>query len=205
MTELRDIVDSDVAPLLKNAGFKKARYIWNRRREEFVDVIELQLGRGSEKDNGYFTLNAGVCVPEWVELVWTKPLGKMVREAECPVGGRVAAITANFSKDTLDKWWEISSKADAATVGNDVVTAINHHVLPFLKSISTISDIHTFLSNGSGWKSSFPIGRIYLAIAKAKLGDHNGADHVLQSVMEENPDSWATNALRVQKLLAKAG
>jgi hypothetical protein len=69
VTGLRDIVDSRVAPLLKNAGFRKARYIWNRRREDFVDVIELQLGRGSEKGNRYFTLNAGVCVPEWIELV----------------------------------------------------------------------------------------------------------------------------------------
>ncbi|MEJ2120186.1 MAG: DUF4304 domain-containing protein [Alphaproteobacteria bacterium] len=202
MTRLRGIVGSRVAPLLKNAGFKKARYVWNRTRGDFVDVIDLQIGRGGETGNEVFTLNAGVCVPEWVEMIWEKPLAKVVRETDCAVKGRISQIAAGFRKDVRDEWWTIESEADAVTVGDDLITAISDSVLPFLERISSISDVHNLLSNLSNWQSGFPLNHIYIAIAKAKLGDREGADEILRSVIEGNRDSWAKNILRVQKLLA---
>jgi len=202
MTRLRGIVDSSMAPLLKDAGFKKARYVWNRTRSDFVDVIDLQIGQGGKTGKEVFTLNAGVCVPDWVELIWEKPLAKVVRETDCAVRGRISQIAAGFRQDVRDKWWTIESEADAVTVGDDLMTAISDSVLPFLERISTISDLHNLLSNLSGWQSSYPPNHIFLAIAKATLGDREGADEILRSVIEAHPDSWAKNALRVQKLLA---
>jgi len=202
MTRLRGIVGSRVAPLLKDAGFKKAGYVWNRSRENFVDVVDLQVGKGRANGKENFTLNAGVCVPEWVEMIWEKPLAKVVRETNCAVRGRISEIAAGFRQDVRDKWWTIESGADAVTVGDDLMTAISDSVLPFLQRVSTISDVHNLLTNLSGWQSSYPPNHIFLAIAKAKLGDREGADEVLRSVMETHPDTWAKNALRVQRRLA---
>ena len=202
MTRLRDIVGSRVAPLLKSAGFKKAGYSWNRNRGDFVDVINLQVGKGSEKAREYFTLNAGVCVREWVGMIWKKSPAKVVHETECTVRGRISEIEAGLRQDARDKWWTIESDADAVAVGDDLMSAISDSVLPFLKRISSISDVHSLLSNLSGWQTSYPPNQIFLAIAKAKLGDREGADEILRSVIEAHPDTWAENALRVQNLVA---
>ena len=64
-TSFDDAIKIRVSPFLKKLGFAKKGLVWNRKRKNFVDVIEFQTSKkSSSKDKLNFTMNFGIFIPK---------------------------------------------------------------------------------------------------------------------------------------------
>ena len=80
-----------IVPSLKKGGFKKRRLAWNRSRGKFIDVINVQKSRWNEPDDESFTINVGVVVPEFREIIWDEPYKGFAKEPEGVIRFRLGA------------------------------------------------------------------------------------------------------------------
>ncbi len=82
MNRIDRLAKEYIAPVLKTNGFRKKKLSWNRSRDLFVDIVEIQELPGSTQDNERFVLNIGVFVPEYYEALWQKPYKGFAQEVD---------------------------------------------------------------------------------------------------------------------------
>ena len=86
--KVRLLVSAHVAPLLKQAGFRKTRLNWHRRRGSAVHVINLQQSRWNSSENKEFFINIAFALDELCELTGA-PIHERIPYYHCDsVGGR---------------------------------------------------------------------------------------------------------------------
>jgi Domain of unknown function (DUF4304) len=49
---------------INREGYKRHGWLWNKRNEETVDVIDIQKSKSSARDGGSMTVNVGVALPD---------------------------------------------------------------------------------------------------------------------------------------------
>jgi hypothetical protein len=168
-----------VGPILREAHFKKRDLTWNRKRGDLVDVVNIQ--RDAAGLRGTFTVNVGVFVPEFYKIVWGASKTGFVSEFHWPVRLRInALIEGDLSNRGTDRWWHLDSEAALEKASFEISGALQNKVLPFFETIQTIPDVHAFMDNARGALSKSRDFRLYLAVAKYRVGDTDGAKAILE-------------------------
>lgn len=143
--------------VLQAAGFARHGRTWNRRVDEYVDVVNLQESKGGE--SAY--LNTGVYLDRVYEA-WQPPLreGAVVHEEDCVVSD------LHESHDFGDR------RAPEA-----IAARLRDHVLPFFERMHSLEAFEAWLEDP---KRQDVNREAYLAAVKHERGDDEGAVRVLE-------------------------
>jgi hypothetical protein len=132
----RELVQSDLQPTLKAAGYAKQRFMFYRRAASgSVALLQLQRSQFSSAAEVRFTVNVSLWSPAAHEalgrLSWVPPVKKVPTEPACQVRQRIGFL---MPKRT-DLWWKVTASRPQDLA--DVRVAIESKALPFLESIET--------------------------------------------------------------------
>lgn len=190
-------------PVLKEKNFVRKERTWNRDARGFKDVIDVQASRWNEGESVSFTVNLGVFVPSVYSLCWGVDAPAFVKESDGIVRMRLGALLNDALKGKKrDHWWDINSSAELETVGCEVAKFIATRGVSFLEQFDSLTAIHDFLTQDTGWEVRTPLGRIYLAIIKAQIGDLMGARQLLATFSTDTDCFWRE---RVSKVADRLG
>lgn len=169
MTIIRDIAKDTLTPLLKELGFKSRGLTWNRRRGEFVDVINVQRAKGSSEIEESMTVNVGIVIPEFLQVILGKtPL--FFNEADCIVRARPNDIETGAYDKSLDKWWDITQQ-NADQRADEIQFFVLNKAVPFLGSFEELSSVARYLDQLQGWQTKYPYIQISRALVLWRLDD----------------------------------
>ena len=163
--------------VLKSAGFKKQKAVWNRRSDPFVDVVDLQISKGRNT----VTVNAGVVHPDIYTELWGETPPRFIEEPMGTVRARIGKLI-----DGRDFWW----KLDEANVADDIVDKVKRYALPFLEQMHSTSEMEKFLTSTRMLKDRYPPPIIYLAILRHKRGDVDAARALLMDLRMQTEGAW---------------
>ena len=150
-----------------------------------------------------FTINLGVFVPSVYRICWGVDAPSFVKESDCIVRIRLGALLNDAPKGKKrDHWWDSNNSTDMETVGREVAKVIATRGIAFLEQFDSLTAIHDFLIQDTGWEVRTPLGRIYLAIIKAQLGDLIGARQLIAEFNTEKNRSWRE---RVSEVAGRLG
>jgi Domain of unknown function (DUF4304) len=175
--------------LLVPLGFERRRRTWNRRRDLFVDVVDIQRAGTSN----HFTINAGVFDPEVHSLIWDKRPPEFVQEIERTARARIGSLI-----DRYDRWWDPKSE----DTPDEVADLVEAYVLPFLKRMNNRAVMAERLHSDYPM-NQFPLTIISLAILKGLLGELPAACRMLNGFPAN--DAWSRRAAEVARRLQCPG
>lgn len=148
-TTFDQCIKNKISPLLKEKGFRKKRYVWNRRRCNFVDVIDFQIsGKCSNSNFIAFTMNFGVCVPESITKIFdTIKAGEkdFIGEVNCIVRARPGDLNLNPEIIGRDRWWDVTSKAEIEKAFEEIEELLKIKALPFIDYFDSLEKIGEFM------------------------------------------------------------
>jgi hypothetical protein len=171
-------IDAVLAPL----GFGRQEAIWNRKRVQTVDVLDLQVA----KHGGKLTVNVGVLVPLAYSKVWRKPPTELVGELECTVRSRLG-----FLIDGHDHWWPF----DAVGLDDELAEKIAEYAVPFFDRLGTPDAVEKNLADSGAVKHLRPPQTLYLAVLRYERGDRDAACELLRRYRDKaKGDLWKTKA-----------
>ncbi|WHI49784.1 DUF4304 domain-containing protein [Microbulbifer sp. MLAF003] len=202
MNRIENLAKGYLTPSLKKSGFKKKKLSWNRNRGSFIDVIEIQESKGSVHGCERFTINIGVFIPSFYELVWNEPYKGFVKEVDCVVRFRLGALLQeDFTGKALDTWWDLEADEDVDKTGVELKSDLEGKVLPFLDSMSDLNHLHDFIDDMAGWQQQYPLMQIYFALIKNSLGDKECSVNILNDLISGKNQAWADRAKKVASAL----
>lgn len=141
MSEISKIIDgiikAELAPLLKQCGFKKKARNFYREHSDRTDVINIQASQWNEGLKGKFTVNVGVYFPAISELTEASPVKSLPKEYNCTIRERIGLIT----EENRDTWWEVNPETDQKIVANDLALKVNSVCLPWLESMADLDNV----------------------------------------------------------------
>ncbi len=124
--------------LLKNAGYKKSGLTW-LCGAPWTRVINLQVGKWNTPDEGTFTINLGLFIPELHAATESTPVTGSIKEYDCDVRRRIGELMPAG----MDYWWKVTSTTDSAAIAKEVCQALLQHGMPWLdqtgKSLSDVA------------------------------------------------------------------
>ena len=203
MDRINQIAKITVQPLLKGAGFKNKRLQWNRQRNEFIDVLNIQEDKYNFPGFERFTVNIGIFIPEFYELIWQEPHSGFAQEPDCPVRLRIGELVQSTNgRHPLDLWWKLENSSDVNSVSSEIATMIKLKILPFFDNIQYFEDIDAFVTSRGGLEREYPLARIFYALTKRKCGDIETSNDILRTIAQGDNKAWARRAEIVQKALA---
>jgi hypothetical protein len=143
MSEISKIIDeiikAELAPLLKQFGFKKKARNFYREHSDRTDVINIQSSQWNAGLEGKFTVNVGVHFPAISELTDAPPVKGLPKEYDCTIRERIGLIT----EENRDTWWEVNPETDQDVVANDLALKVNSICLPWLELMSELNNVKT--------------------------------------------------------------
>jgi len=188
--------------LLKENGFIKQRLSWNRIRDPFVDIINIQKLPGSTENDERFVLNIGVFIPEYYETVWHQPYKRFVNEVDAIFRTRLGDLLKDeFSKNINSSFITLNSDSDVSKVGKELSLAIEKRVIPCLDSFISYQSLHDYIESDDGWYKNYPLMQIYFALMKQSLGDTESATAILDDLIERKNKAWVVHAQRIKTLI----
>ncbi len=205
MNKLDKIITDSIHPLLKSVGFRKKDRRCNRIRGKFIDVIQIQESTYRFKYCVNFTVNLGVFVPEFWEIIWGRSFSGFANEADCSIGNRLGDLLQGKPYgDSNDFWWAISNsdelnQADIDVV-NEVVLGLKEHAVTYLESCDNYDNIINNLLKQKGSFGIYALSKIHLALAQWKAGCEVDAVHTLNNIKN---NSWKEKADLARALILK--
>lgn len=169
--------------LLVAHGFRRsAPHFW-RNPEGVNHAIQFQASSWGSADGGSFTINLGVTTPALHETVLGQPFPANPGTACCwPFGMRIGALLPGGR----DRWWEISSAADAEPVGRELVAALRDFALPFFDGLRRREDLAEWVQRDHGAHPAAPcLAPLLLAESAAIAGDREAARSILAAASGE--------------------
>lgn len=162
---------------LKLHGFDRHKMTWNRKSDSFIDVIDVQIGKGGDT----ITINAGAFHSGVYHTCWATDPPSVIEEPMCIVRARIGQLI-----DGKDQWW----KTDENKAGEDMAGKVRDYVLPFLDGLHSLESIENALTEVNVVEKKYPLPVIYLAIIKSQLGDKGGACTLLAQLASKTVSSW---------------
>jgi hypothetical protein len=172
--------------MLRVAGFRRKGRLWNRSREPFVDVVDVQASKWNTAGDQSLAVNLGVFVPSVYRLCWQRELPQVVREEDCQVRRR---LSQDVDSET-DHWWTVNGTPDLETAGAEIVSLLSSQAMPFFDRLRSLSAVRETLEMTIRSPRATPVDRIYLAIVKAELGDLDDAMAILDGVRTSAARAW---------------
>jgi len=201
-----DLIGRDmIAPSLKSMGFRKNRLSWNRDQGMIVHVVNVQRSRWNTSAKQSFTVNLGVFVKEFEEIIWGNTPSGFVKEPQCVVRVRLddligrdswwtlRATKANgplqaFIGRSLDSLKRRMTKADQTVlgkhgrlVGEEIRSALAEVGVPFLEEHSEFGTMAAFLQEQRRLAHGYPIPLMHLALVLWKMDVRDAALQALDS------------------------
>lgn len=131
------IISANLAPLLKEHGFRKKARNFYRQHEDRIELINVQASQSNEGAEGRFTVNVGVFYPAICAITGAPTVQGMPKEPDCTVRERIGLISA----DRKDTWWSITGKSDDGQIAKDLVKKVEILCLPWLESMSNLDEV----------------------------------------------------------------
>src|SRR4051812_20433076 len=116
---------------LKPLGFRKVGNTWVRSGE-WPQVINVQLSKWNSSTQAQFTLNLGLFIKELHVASEGLPSKGDLKEYDCDVRTRIGELFP----DKEDKWWKVTSGADAGQLADEVFAGIEQFGLPWFDRLS---------------------------------------------------------------------
>lgn len=137
------VIKANLAPTLKSEGFKKTARTFHRASGPAIHVVNVQASQWGSSDEGRFTLNLGVYVPELARMlgdaVHEKP-----KEYQCQARARIGSLMPAGSDD----WWDVSPSTDLAALTREVEARYVEFGRPWLEARSSYRDLESLLQGG---------------------------------------------------------
>lgn len=192
---LHSISSRWITPTLAPHGFHKRNSIFVRRLEEVFWVIDLQWSRFKSASSGEFTLNCGVFVPGVTSIYFNRAEPTDVKLVDCCIQTRIGML----ADDKLDKWWRLQLEDVAeqfdVSVGEEVSSRLEAHVIPFLKRFHSKAEVLSFLVSPRPtkfrevWPQNPTIAYCYAAIIASSLGKSTEAMEYIQEATSTSKGS----------------
>lgn len=159
---------SNIDDALEKHQFHRKGSLWNREYNDFVDVIDLQIGKSKDM----FTLNAGVADKFVIQACWGMDGSDMVEEPSCTIRARLGELLHG-----RDVWWSLS---DGDGI-DEVLSGIQDAAIPFLQLNHSIDHMIETLENDPASKR-YPPGIIYLALLYHRKGESDRCREMFKSM-----------------------
>ena len=155
---VKDLVARHVAPVLRDAGYRKVRFNFRRTLEEVSHVFSVQSSRFRDKDTPSITLNVGVLVPGVREVYGAVKLSSNIDAAHCCIQFRIGMLPYMGG----DAWWDLDAKSQAINnaAGEEISSAIRNIGLPFLNEFQTALSVAKYLEEAGSKDRFFPVAKI---------------------------------------------
>jgi len=175
----------------------RRKNIWNRKRGEYIDVIEIQESRWNDANSCNFTINVGVFSASIHEACWGKPAPAFVAGVDCLVRKRLPALQQTGTSRTLDEWWSLPDDVDE--LGTELRDLLANIAIPWLESFHSDRAIDRYFDAVNGEEANAPVNRLYRAILKWRIGDLSAAVNLLNSFRGKREQAWAERARLVAR------
>jgi hypothetical protein len=205
-----ELVKVKIKPMLKKHCFFCKDKVWNRKRGNFIDVVEINFSKSTTSDFVRFTVTCGIYIDEVNELIWGKKKRNSIREYCCLVracSGELLEdifINDSYDKKWTDTWWDIESKQEVEEKINLIEFFIRDKVLPFFDLFDSFEKIEYFMAHRKGSFSLLPLSKIQLAVLLILMGEIQTGQELLQGEIN-NRQGWPENALQVFQRLKEKG
>nr|WP_254200426.1 DUF4304 domain-containing protein [Lysobacter sp. MMG2] len=175
-TRFDQIIKAGITPVLAVHGFKKRRYVYERKEGCISYIVDLQRSQWSNASALDFTMNCGVHIPGVISMFANRPDPKNPKIVDCCVGSRLGML----SPDHKDKWWSVTAEdsghAPDDRLSEDLRAAIEGLALPFLRLFPSQLAVAEFLSDvPREYRQVFPMHEAqrlaYAAIIFRMVGD----------------------------------
>ena len=184
---------------LKAEGFRKKNLCWNRKRCDLVDVITLQKAKYSSAEETVFTINIGIFIPEFFNIIWGKIPPAFITEANCIIRFRLYdLVQGKVYGDAKDEWFSFSGENELASFSDKLSTYIEKLLLPYLKRFDSYESVLEFVQKVEGWQTKNPLWLIQGALLRWKCGLVSDA---LSLLNEFEAKSWKPKVLQVGKVI----
>ncbi len=190
-----DIMNKQIAPLLKSFGYKKSGLTWNKHAGDIIHVINIQ---SDSHNNQSFTINLGIFDKNIWKICWGKETPKFVNEEDCFPRFRIGDLLSDFSDKGTDFWWSCNSSTNEQHLGNEILDMLKNKCIPLLERSANINLIEEFLTKKG--INLMPIEKIYLGIIKYKLDKIISSNELFDQVSDIS-QSWAKRIEFVNKQL----
>jgi hypothetical protein len=179
------IVEAINRLMLKPLGFTRRNGLFNRRRGEFVDVVDVVANKAGDA----VTLEVGVLHDGIYEAMWEAPPPRFANEAACLVHARIGALLEEAGGDV---WWPLADPASP----DRAVKAVEGPVLRFLQGHHDLKAIGTELARAIA-KDRDPRAMLHLAILRHLRGEAEGARALFSDLGRTAPEDWTQRAAAV--------
>lgn len=174
---------------LKPKGFRRKKATWNRGRDAFVEVIDVQ----TSKDGDSVTLNAGVLSLSIYSLCWGRDAEPFIEEPFCTVRARIGQLL-----DNKDLWWEVG---DTRAI-DDMTDRLERQIFPFLERMRSLGGMRDWLASTGVPSPKSPLPSLCFAVLQSQLGDMDNACAVLSDLEHRALGAWEAKA---QEIAARIG
>lgn len=169
------IIREELAPLLKEVGFKKKARNFHREHADRIDVINVQASRYNDASSAKFTVNVGVYYPAIAEMSDALPVKGAPKEYDCTVHSRIGALR----EDRRDFWWTIEPSSDHASIAKDLAQNVRVCCVPWLECMGNLDAVKDTMANKN---------RSFIAAAIAlHQGNRSEAQDFLDRALKEQP------------------
>jgi len=128
------LLDSHIAPLLTEHGFRRRKSTWNRKVEGIVHMIDFEVSKMHQPEVAEMvTFSVGVGVDDVQEVLSAK-VPSFYKSEHCVCHVRVGDV-ASYK---YDKWWDLTPGSDIRTVAHDVARDLRLYCLPYLDRIDCL-------------------------------------------------------------------
>jgi len=178
--------------IVKPIGFILRSSTWNRRVNEYVDVINLQ------KTSIGFIINIGVYLNDVFKYCWPTLVLDFVEDPHCIVVTRVNHLLINTPYKGL---W---NKENSDSI-QEIPIVIENYILPYFNNAHSINGIEMILEDTLKPKKPFgginTYAKLYLAIIKAKQGKINEAIKLLDQFDSGISKEWSIKIFEIKNLI----
>lgn len=178
----------EIDNLLEKYQFHKIGMVWNRESGDFIDVLDVQVGKSGEK----FTINVGVAEKSVLGSCWGSDSLRLVEESSCTIRARLGELMCG-----RDVWWPLTSEDGV----NEVLDAIENTAIPFLHLNHSVDRMIEFLENNSSARI-YPPEAIYLALLYRRAGNIDRSVKLLKTLQIELNGGWRE---KISEILNKNG
>jgi hypothetical protein len=145
---------TDIAPWLREQGFRKRRNRFRRSDQDGWQVVDFQASQWGTRDEVRFTINLWIGVTELAAA-----------ERDAHVQQRVGALLS----DGEDRWWEVDARTDPRALTDELRAVLETICLPWLDARSSLDRLMQLATNDPDEFPRYALGRFRMLLEQAGM------------------------------------
>ena len=171
---IKSIVASTMTPDLKQLGYRKNAFTWQKTVDDVVKVVNVQLSRYNQSHESQFTINLGIYHGRFHQERGMPMPEKGVREYNCDVRVRIGELMGK-----TDYWWVVAYNKENDKVRDGVRHNVTHHALPWIEGFAGLPRMYDWSAENNRHFDA--------AIAAHLLGKDNVVELLGNALADANP------------------